>query len=493
MAVGLVPHYTVEFPIEGLTNAEFLVIIREVARTLDWNVPHSELGGLVAYTKIKRRSKNEKILLTVYEGIVTLKSESLGGQFFDQGKNKKNIDDFITCYDGLRSSIAPEELKIKADEVLQNQAMAAESGIASHSGSMLANENTKGILSIFIPVRGYFVTPILIDLNILVFLLMIFSGVNIMLPDTESLLKWGANFRPSTLAGQPWRLLTCCFLHIGILHLLFNMYALLYIGILLEPRLGSWRFGIAYLVTGILSSLTSLYVHELTLSAGASGAIFGMYGVFLAMLTTNLIEKSTRKPLLTSIALFVGYNLMYGMKGGIDNAAHIGGLVSGIAIGYSFYPGLTKSADRKLVFGLPAILIISLLLFSSWEYRKIPNDIVEYQKGMHEFTRMERKALRFYDKQGEDASLLPAGELLTEIKDTSLVNWQEGKDLILRLNKLEIPDQLHKRNEKLIAYCDLRINCFQLMYKTIKDTTQEYYYQIRDYNKSIDSLVKTIK
>ena len=136
-------------------------------------------------------------------------------------------------------------------------------------------------------------------------------------------------------------------------------------------------------------------MHEMTLSAGASGAIFGMYGVFLAMLTTNLIEKSTRKPLLTSIAIFVGYNLMYGMKGGIDNAAHIGGLVSGIIIGYSFYPGLTKSENRKLEFALPAILIIALLVFSSWEYRRIPNDMIEYQRGMKKFAWMERKALRF--------------------------------------------------------------------------------------------------
>jgi rhomboid protease GluP len=493
MAVGLVPHYAVEFPIEGLTNAEFLVIIREVARTLDWNVPHSELDGLVAYTKIKRRSTNEKILLTVYEGIVTLKSETLGGQFFDQGKNKKNIDDFITCYDGLRSSIAPEELKTKADEITENQIEGEGVGMGEHASSILANEKTGGIWSIFIPVRGYFITPILIDLNILVFLLMIISGVNIMMPDNESLLKWGANFRPSTLEGQPWRLLTCCFLHIGILHLMFNMYALLYIGILLEPRLGSWRFGIAYLITGILSSMASLYMHEMTLSAGASGAIFGMYGVFLAMLTTNLIEKSTRKPLLTSIAIFVGYNLMYGMKGGIDNAAHIGGLVSGIIIGYSFYPGLTKSENRKLEFALPAILIIALLVFSSWEYRRIPNDMIEYQRGMKKFARMERKALRFYDKQGSAAFPVPAGELLTEIKDTSLVNWRAGRNLIQHLDSLHLPDQLHKRDEKLIAYCDLRINCFQLMYLTIKDTTQEYYNQIRDYNVSIDSLVKTIK
>ena len=79
---------------------------------------------------------------------------------------------------------------------------------------------------------------------------MAINGVNIMLPDNGSLLNWGANFRPMTLDGQWWRLLTNCFLHIGIFHLLMNMYALLYIGVLLEPLLGRTRFLSAYLLTG---------------------------------------------------------------------------------------------------------------------------------------------------------------------------------------------------------------------------------------------------
>jgi len=102
-----------------------------------------------------------------------------------------------------------------------------------------------------------------------------------------------------------------------------NMYALLYISLLLEPHLGRTRFLTVYLLTGLTASLASLWWHNLTISAGASGAIFGMYGVFLSMHTTNLIEKSARKALLTSIAVFVGYNILNGLKpnSGIDNAA----------------------------------------------------------------------------------------------------------------------------------------------------------------------------
>ena len=119
-----------------------------------------------------------------------------------------------------------------------------------------------------------------------------------------------------------------------------NMYALVYIGLLLEPYLGKTRLAVAYVLSGAAGGATSVFWHEVVVSAGASGAIFGLYGVFLAMLTTNLMEKSARKSLLISIGVFVFYNLANGMKAGIDNAAHIGGLISGLLIGYAYYPEL---------------------------------------------------------------------------------------------------------------------------------------------------------
>ncbi|MVM40287.1 rhomboid family intramembrane serine protease [Spirosoma sp. HMF3257] len=135
----------------------------------------------------------------------------------------------------------------------------------------------------------------------------------------------GANYSPLTLGGQPWRLLSSCFLHIGILHLVFNMYALVQIGPILEPLLGTRQFTIAYLTAGLMGSVVSLWWHDVLLGAGASGAIFGMYGVFLALLTTNWLDATVRRELLKSILTFVGFNLFIGMQSHIDNAAHIGG------------------------------------------------------------------------------------------------------------------------------------------------------------------------
>lgn len=79
---------------------------------------------------------------------------------------------------------------------------------------------------------------------------------------------------------------------------------------------------VSYLLTGLCSAVFSLYMHAETISAGASGSIFGLYGIFLAFLLFHRIERSQRKALLTSILIFVGYNLIYGIRAGVDNAAH---------------------------------------------------------------------------------------------------------------------------------------------------------------------------
>ena len=128
------------------------------------------------------------------------------------------------------------------------------------------------------------------------------------------------------------------------MHLLSNMYGLLFVGILLEPKLGKNKFAIIYLVTGIIASLASIIWHEKTISVGASGAIFGLYGFFLAALLLNVYPRKIGKPFLISTLIFVGFNLVMGMSGGIDNAAHIGGLSSGFLIGMLIADGLKNRA-----------------------------------------------------------------------------------------------------------------------------------------------------
>jgi rhomboid protease GluP len=200
--------------------------------------------------------------------------------------------------------------------------------------------STSGDLKEFVdflkPKEGYFITPILIYLNVGVFLTTFFCGLGFMTFKAQDLLTWGANFRPITTDGQWWRLLTNTFMHGGIMHLFANMYGLLFVGIFLEPLLGRTRYLIAYLLTGILASCASIWWYDATISIGASGAVFGLYGMFLALLLTRVFTPEFGKAFLLSTLVFVGFNLLMGLKGGIDNAAHIGGLASGFALGLAF-------------------------------------------------------------------------------------------------------------------------------------------------------------
>ncbi len=201
------------------------------------------------------------------------------------------------------------------------------------------------LFSFFTPKGKYFFTPVFLNLNILVFLAMCTAGLGFKHFGTAALVRWGGNIRSLTSAGEWWRLLTCTFLHGGVTHLVSNMISLVFIGSLIEPVLGRWKFFLAYLLTGIFASLNSIWQHDATVSIGASGAIFGLYGVFVALLLAKVFPKDFRKQFLRMTLIFVIYNLAMGVSGNIDNAAHIGGLVSGIVIGLMFAPAL-KRADH---------------------------------------------------------------------------------------------------------------------------------------------------
>ncbi len=189
-------------------------------------------------------------------------------------------------------------------------------------------------LRYLIPKGDHFGTSIILDLNIIVFLAMIFFGVDMMSPDTNELMKWGANRRYETTHGEYWRLLTCVFIHGGLRHLILNMFGLILASIMLEPLLGWKKYFMLYILTGICASLTSIYWYSNTASIGASGAIFGLYGAILALLIWDVVKS--KKPsygMLFFAIIYVGINLLWGMIGGIDNAAHVGGLISGLIIG----------------------------------------------------------------------------------------------------------------------------------------------------------------
>jgi rhomboid protease GluP len=193
------------------------------------------------------------------------------------------------------------------------------------------------MLKFLIPKGDHYATSILLNINILVFLLMIFSGVHIISPNGMELLEWGANRRSETTGGDWWRLVSSMFLHGGFMHLFLNIYGLVIAALFVEPIFGRTKYFILYFVSGICGSLASIYWYENTISVGASGAIFGLYGAILGLLLTSAFPKDGKKGILMFIGPYVGINLLFGLTGGIDNAAHIGGLISGAVLGIILY------------------------------------------------------------------------------------------------------------------------------------------------------------
>jgi rhomboid protease GluP len=181
-----------------------------------------------------------------------------------------------------------------------------------------------------------YVVPAVVALNVLVFAIMVATGVSVSNPTIPQLLRWGADYGPLTLGGQPWRLGTNVFVHFGIIHLLANMAALLSSGAVVERLFGPLAFAALYLAAGITGSLASTAIHPLVVSAGASGAIFGVYGALgaLVLLQRGAIPAVVLSRLGGVAGSFIFYNIVYGAAhAGIDNTAHLGGLIGGAAAG----------------------------------------------------------------------------------------------------------------------------------------------------------------
>lgn len=202
-----------------------------------------------------------------------------------------------------------------------------------------------------------FITRLLLVANVLVFLAMAFSGVNVMSPTGEQLIAWGANAGWLTLDGQSWRLFTCMFLHIGLIHIALNMYILWQVGNLLERLTGNAGFLVLYLGSGLVASLASLYWNEAVLSAGASGAVCGAFGGLAAFLWRSPdCDMEVFGPLLSSITKIVLFNLglaivlPFFLPINLDNAAHLGGLVSGGLLGLLLARPIMTSTKQDIFF-----------------------------------------------------------------------------------------------------------------------------------------------
>lgn len=189
---------------------------------------------------------------------------------------------------------------------------------------------------VVLPLASAWVTPLLIVVNIVVFLLQTVAGGS---TDLCTLIQFGAKFNLLIRAGQYWRLFTPVFLHVGILHLIFNQYALWIVGRDVERLFGSVRFVFIYFLAGVWGSIVSMMFSN-AISAGASGAIFGLVGAEVAFFWRNREQfGEVGRRQIFNLLVIVALNLFFGLSvEGIDNWGHIGGLLSGFLFGSMLAP-----------------------------------------------------------------------------------------------------------------------------------------------------------
>ncbi len=232
-------------------------------------------------------------------------------------------------------------------------------------------------------------TYFLLGVNIAVFLWMTLSGVSLSSPSIPQLIHFGANNSVLVLNGEWYRLITATFVHIGFIHIATNMWCLWNLGLLGEPLLGPWGLIAVYILTGVAGNLLSLawdvinaILHRVPLldvagvGAGASGAVFGIAGILIVLLSNRRlpIPWSELQRLRTSVVRFAGLNLLIGIvtiKYGpvrVDNSAHIGGFLAGLALGPGLVPRMTAGRARYLDRQKAVFLIaaLALSLFGYW-------------------------------------------------------------------------------------------------------------------------------
>ena len=203
----------------------------------------------------------------------------------------------------------------------------------------------------------------LILLNAIVFIVLSLKSGSLFMPDTESLLAFGAKDAVSLAHGEWWRFVTPMFIHIGIVHFAVNSYMLYVIGYQLERLLGGGWFLLVYLAAGLGGNIASS-VFSMAMSAGASGALFGLLGAGLYLersIGRRIMEITGQRPRNRAYFLTVVINLAFGfLVPFIDNSAHLGGLVTGGLLTFamvSLRPNTLRTPSRKVGVTVIALLV----------------------------------------------------------------------------------------------------------------------------------------
>ena len=269
------------------------------------------------------------------------------------------------------------------------------------------------------------VTASLVAACIVVYLAEAFQDRSLLGGNIASLIAWGADYGPRTLGGQWWRLVTHLFLHANPVHILMNMWALWYVGGLLECLVGRTAMTMSYFLAGIAGGMTSVAFHPNVVSVGASGAIFGVIGALFGLLlhAHDAVPPGRLKPLRNWIIAIVIMNVFLGLSvHGIDNAAHAGGAIAGLLAGLIVLPA--RSRGRWLRIGILAVVGTGAVLLGARLLPPPPRDSVAV---LRQYPEKARRILGAYGDLMQEKSQdeLPDGEFADRFEAEVVVPWRE--------------------------------------------------------------------
>jgi rhomboid protease GluP len=340
-------------------------------------------------------------------------------------------------------------------------------------------------------------TPLFAGVNVLLFVIMVLAGVPLMNPSIDDLLRWGANFGPKTTAGEWWRLETCTFEHVGIVHIVMNMLVLITGGPLVERMLGNAGFLIMYLISGLCGALASLFWSPLTVSAGASGAIFGVYGALLGILLRQqgTVPSEAMTRLRNSGLGFLLMNLIYGLsQPHIDFAAHLGGLaggfICGLIMGQPFTPetGSRRPLRNVVALFVGGAIIAGGVFGASVRYK----DLAAAQREIDEFAATEEKALGAFNSAVAKAQQqqLPDSEFADLLERDILPPWRAARDRLSALKNL--PPQLQSTVGRVLEYARLRQEAWEMFASALRENNNDKARQAIEIQKQADAAAQKI-
>lgn len=301
------------------------------------------------------------------------------------------------------------------------------------------------------------VTFTLIAINVLVFAIIFLQAGTFNEPDwTLTLFREGALFNPLALDKEPWRFITHMFLHGGLLHLAFNMYALFSVGKIWESYIGWKKFLFVYLACGLAAGIVSAWWNLFSIGVGASGAIFGMFGYTLVEnFAVNKRTGQSNQAMLINFGLFLLINLFLAESFHADNSAHFGGLICGVVLGL-----ITQFTNPRNI--IPELSVFAILVFV---FFLLPRVQVHYYKIFQRVLLIEEKTKAVYASNASDSLTIEGLENIRK-------EWLGSIDSLKKLEN--VPDKLADDQSTLLRYADIAQKEIFYQIKMIRDESYIY-------------------